>query len=66
MQKNNDGQHRTPGYGPGAANDDNGQRRRMHDERNRTPHSHEETLERDFPTSGRDRARARRKGDALK
>ena len=50
MERNNDGQHRTLGYGPGAANDDNGQRTRMHDKRNRTAVSYDEAMRGDFPT----------------
>jgi len=50
MERNNDGQRRTPGYGPGAANGDNGQRTRMKDQRNRTAVSYNAAIERDFPT----------------
>jgi len=49
MEKHNDGMHRTSHIGPDGASD-TGQRTHMRDHRNRTPHSHEESLERDFPT----------------
>jgi len=48
MERNNDGQHRTPHYGPDGG--DTGQRTRVRDSRNRTPASYQETLECDFPT----------------
>ena len=44
-----DGQARTSHIGPDGTSN-TGQRTRIRDHRNRTPHSHEETLERDFPT----------------
>jgi len=50
MEKGSNGQHCTPGYGPGAANGDNGQRTRMKDQRNRTAVSYTEAIQRDFPT----------------